>query len=90
MNTRTKSAKGSVDVLFMVDPKRLSIKVCHISHSKDRTEYATTFENFSYERVKIKPEVPDQLGQLPTCIDGQFYFRTEEEAHEFIRRQIGR
>ena len=89
MNPRSKSAKGSADVLFMVDPKKLSIKVCQISQSRDRSEYTTTFENFSYERVKIKPEIPDQIGQLPACINGQFYFKTEEEAQEFIRRQIG-
>jgi len=89
MSTRSKLTKGEADKLYKVDPKKLSIKICCTSPTTNRTECTTTFENFSYERVKIKPEVPDQIGQLPAYINGFFFFRSEEEAQEFIRRQIG-
>lgn len=90
MKARNKPAKGIAKVLYKVDPKKLSIKICYTSSSTiARAESTTTFENFSYERVKIKPEVPEQIGQLPAYVDGMFFFETEEEALEFIRRQIG-
>lgn len=89
MSTKSKLNKGSADVLYRVDPKKLSIKICHTSSAIEKAEYTTTFENFSYERVVIKPEVPEQIGTLPAYVDGQFFFKTEEEAQEFIRRQIG-
>ena len=91
MKTRRGKLRGSdVDVLYKVDPQKLSIKLCYTSMAVEPVvEYATNFECFSFERVAIKPDVPAKLGKLPAKVGGMFYFATEEEAQDFIKKQIG-
>lgn len=84
--------KGSgVDVLYKVDPTRLSVQICSTSILDDQMaeECVTTFECFYFEGITAEPEVPNQLDELPAFIDGSFYFGTEEEAQDFVRKQIG-
>lgn len=88
---KTNQKLSDLDVLYRVDPRRLSITSCSASISDEgvASECTTTFECFYLEDVVAKPEVPAQLEELPAFIDGVFYFGTEEEAQDFIRLQIG-
>lgn len=88
---KTNQKKSDIGVLYKVDPRRLSIKLCSTSISEKGVaeECATTFECFYFENIVAKSEVPAQINELPAFIDGAFYFGTEEEAQEFIKTQIG-
>lgn len=88
-----KEGRGAgVDVMYKVDPKKLSIKLCYTTKAAENAvKYTTNYENFAFEVVKMKSEIeaPEKIGQLPAFVDGSFYFETEEEALDFVRKQIG-
>ena len=87
---RKKSRGSGIDVLYKVDPKKLSIKLCYTSMAIEPVaQYATNFECFSFERIEVEPDIPARIGKLPAIIDGIFYCATEEEAQDFIKKQIG-
>ncbi len=89
MKTTREDGRGA-DVMYRVDPKKLSIRLCYTSETVESGDrYTTNYENFSFEVVKMKPDVPAKIGELPAFVDGVFYFGTEEEAQDFIRKQIG-
>lgn len=90
MKMQNRQKSSGRDVLYKVDPQKLTIKLCYFTTAAEPVaEYTTNFECFSYERVTIKPEVPIQIKKLPASIEGMFYFATEEEAQDFIKKQIG-
>lgn len=90
MKTTGNHEGRGASVIYKVDPHKLSIKICYTEKAIEPIAKSTTnFENFSIEAVKIKLEVPEKIGQLPAFVDGLFYFASEDEARDFIRKQIG-
>lgn len=90
MKTTVNQEGRGGSVIYKVDPRKLSIKLCYTGKASEIVAKCTTnFENFSIEAVKMKSEVPDKIGQLPAFVDGLFYCSNEDEARDFIRRQIG-
>jgi hypothetical protein len=77
--------KKSGTIIYSVDPKRLSIKAFNINkiNAEDTT---TTYENFSMECTQNKLDI--NLEKLPMNIKGIMYFKTKDEAHDFIKSQI--
>lgn len=87
---KQEAKRAGADVMYKVDPKKLSIKLCYTSNAAECVAKSpTNFENFSIEAIKVKVEVPEKIGQLPAFVGGLFYFGTEDEALDFIRKQIG-
>ncbi|WP_165021417.1 MULTISPECIES: hypothetical protein [unclassified Dysgonomonas] len=78
--------KKSGSIVYKVDPERLSISSFNISqiNVEDTT---TTYENFSMECTSSKLEL--NLDRLPAKIKGIMYFKTKDEARDFIKSQIG-
>lgn len=86
----TREEGRDADVMYRVDPRKLSIRLCYTSKlAEPATKYTTDYEHFSFDVVQMKPDVPEKIGELPTFVDGVYYCRTEEEAQDFIRKQIG-
>lgn len=85
---KTKDEKQGVGVkkLYKVDPKRLSVMSCSVMSTENT---ATTFENFTLDGRRSISEFLEQLSSTPVCLDGYYFFRTEEEAQDFVKRQIG-
>ena len=85
---KLKSSLKAGDILYRVDPRKLSVKVFKIRSSDDVYNYATTtYENFSIECSKKPFQIP--LDNFPIEFKGLLYFLSEEEANDFIRTQIG-
>lgn len=80
------TSKKSGSIIYRVDPKKLSIKAFNISQA-DVENTTTTYENFSMDNTKKKLDI--SLDKLPIEIKGIMYFRTKDEAHNFIKNQIG-
>lgn len=77
-------------VVYKVDPQKLSIKLCHTAKmAEDGFARCTNYENFALDAVRMKSEIPEKIGRLPAFVDGVFYCETEQEAQDFIRKQIG-
>lgn len=85
---RVKSALKVGDILYRVDPRKLSIKVFKISGSDEVYNFTTTtYENFSLECDKKRFQLP--LNRFPFEFKGLWYFLTEDDANNFIKAQIG-
>lgn len=84
---KTKAALKVGDILFRVDPKRLSVKVFKVAKSNEVYNYATTtYENFSIECEKRRFQLP--FDEFPLEFKGFWYFLSEEEANDFVKAQI--
>lgn len=76
------------DVLYRVDPRKLSMKVFVVSGSEEEYNYTTTdYENFDVKCDKKRFQIP--LDGFPCEFRGLWYFLTEEEANDFVKTQIG-
>ncbi len=85
---KSKNALKVGDILYRVDPRRLSIKLFRISKPDEVYNYtATNYENFSLECEKKRFSLP--FDKFPFEFKGLLYFLTEDEANEYIRTQVG-
>ncbi|MDR1882751.1 MAG: hypothetical protein LBR26_08220 [Prevotella sp.] len=79
---------GSGDILYRVDPKKLSVKTYRISHADEKEQTPTTYENFVMEKKERKPVwIPGK--KFPFEFRGSLYFLTEDDANHYIKTQIG-
>lgn len=86
---KIKNALKVGDILYRVDPRKLSVKVFRISHPNEVYNYATTtYENFSLECEKKRFQLP--LSKIfPFEFKGLLYFLDEDDAINYIKTQIG-
>lgn len=85
---KIKDALKVGDILYRVDPRKLSVKVFKIDNPEEVYNYATTtYENFSIECEKKRFKIP--FDKFPFEFRGLWYFLTEDDANNFIRTQIG-
>lgn len=82
----TKVALKVGDILFRVDPKKLSVKIFKVEKSGDINYTTTTYENFSLECNKRRFQLP--FDEFPLEFRGFWYFLSEDEADEFIKAQL--
>lgn len=79
------------DILYRVDPRKLSIKIFRISSPDEIYNFtATTHENFSIECEKKRFQLP-ATGKVsfPFEFKGLLYFLCEGDANDYIKTQIG-
>lgn len=75
------------DILYRVDPRRLSVKIFKISSPDEFVNFTTTtYENFSLKCEKQRFQIP--LDKLPFEFKGLWYFLSEDEANSFIKAQL--
>lgn len=84
---RIKAALKVGDILYRVDPKKLSVKVFKIWKADEYNYTTTTYENFSLECNKKRFQLP--FDKFPFEFRGLWYFLSEEEANDFVKAQIG-
>lgn len=80
------------DILYRVDPRKLSIKVFRISSPDEIYNFTTTtHENFSIECEKKRFHLPIGIGKIsfPFEFKGLLYFLCEDDANDYIKTQIG-
>ncbi len=77
------------EILYKVDPKRLSVKILRVFSSEEKAESVTTYENFSLERVERKRFIQMVIEKFPFEFKGSLYFLSEDEANIYIKTQIG-
>lgn len=83
-----KTEKTLTNNIYCVDIRRLLIKVYDAAHHNEEVCCTTTYENFSFN--KEQPQTDHlHLEHLPTIIDGVIYFKTEEEANDYVKKQMG-
>ena len=76
------------DILYRVDPKKLSIKVFKIDSPDEVVNFTTTnYEDFSVTCEKKRFSLP--FDNFPFEFKGFIYFQSEDEANNFIKTQIG-
>lgn len=75
------------DILYRVDPKKLSIKVFKVTPDEEVNFTTTTYENFSLTCEKKRFQLP--FDKFPFEFKGLLYFLQEEEAKLYIKNQIG-
>lgn len=76
------------DILYRVDPRKLSVKIFKISGSNEVYNYtATNYEDFSLQCNKKRFQLP--FDKFPFEFRGLWYFLTEDDANDFIKAQIG-
>lgn len=75
------------DILYRVDPKRLSINVFKIVPDEEVNFTTTTYENFSLTCEKKRFQLP--FDKFPFEFRGLLYFLNEEDAELYIKNQIG-
>ncbi|MDR2947904.1 MAG: hypothetical protein LBV71_01720 [Prevotella sp.] len=75
------------DILYRVDPRKLSIKVFRITPDEEVNYTTTTYENFSLPCEKRRFQLP--FDKFPFEFKGLLYFLKEEEANDYIKTQIG-
>lgn len=75
------------DILYRVDPQRLSVKVFWISNA-DEQQIPTTHENFVMEKKESR-SFPMPVEKFPFEFKGLLYFLTEDDANHYIKTQIG-
>lgn len=86
---RIKNALKAGDILYRVDPKKLSVKVFRISRPDEVYNFTTTnYENFSLECDKKRFQLPFSK-IFPFEFKGLLYFLDEDEAINYIKTQIG-
>lgn len=87
-----KNALKAGDILYRVDPKKLSVKVFRISQLEDklnrRSQVTTTYENFFIESSEEK-RIQLPIDDFPFEFRGRLYFLSEDEANNYIKTQIG-
>lgn len=76
------------DILYRVDPKRLSVKVFRISNADEKQQTPTTHENFVMEKRESR-SFPMPVDKFPFEFKGLLYFLTEDDANHYIKTQIG-
>jgi len=85
---RIKDALKVGDILYRVDPRKLSVKVFRVSSPDEVVNYTTTnYENFSLACEKKRFSLP--FDKFPFEFKGLLYFLSEDEANDFIKTQIG-
>ncbi|WP_029903969.1 hypothetical protein [Prevotella sp. 10(H)] len=85
---RIKGALKAGDILYRVDPRKLSVKVFRIGYSDERKQAETTHENFFLDKNERK-QLQMPIEKFPFEFKGLLYFLTEDEANNFIKTQIG-
>lgn len=76
------------DILYRVDPRRLSLQVFRINNADEKQQTPTTHENFVIEK-KESGSIPMLLDKFPFEFKGLLYFLTEDDANHYIKTQIG-
>lgn len=71
------------DILFSVDPQRLIIVKKNVKEVKDGYG-KVSITNISYVEEQSIP-----IDKFPAECHGLLFFKTEDEAEEFIKTQIG-
>ncbi|MBK5719939.1 hypothetical protein JGH11_03550 [Dysgonomonas sp. Marseille-P4677] len=77
------------DILYRVDPRKLSIKVFKIISPDEKRDVVTTYENFNLEKDERKRFIQLAIEKFPFEFKGLLYFLTEDEANRYIKTQIG-
>ncbi|NDV97363.1 hypothetical protein D0T84_21040 [Dysgonomonas sp. 521] len=75
------------DVLYRVDPRKLSIRAFKIVPDEVVNFIATNYEDFSLKCEKRRFQIPSN--KFPFEFKGLLYFLTEDDANEYVRTQIG-
>lgn len=86
-NMKNKEVLRKDFIVYSVDPERLLIKVSSIMQLEAGSEHTTTYENFLLEKEGVSIHI--SLEDLPKKIGRFVYFRTRDDAHDFIKTQIG-
>lgn len=87
---KMENALKAGDILYRVDPRKLSIKVFIISGPDEIYNFTTTtHENFSIECEKKWFQIPLNNDPFPFEFKGQLYFLCEDDAKNYIKTQIG-
>lgn len=85
MNVRDALKVG--DIIYKVDPQKLSVKTFKISSPDEIVNFTTTtYENFWLQCEKQRFQIP--LEEFPCQYDGYWYFMSEDEAMGFIKAQL--
>lgn len=84
----TKEIKVKVgDVLFRVDPQKLVItKTAVVAVAEG---YGSVVREGKNLHDKVRTLVNIALDKFPSENNGFLYFRTEDDAHQFVKLQIG-
>jgi len=83
---KTKEIKVG-DVLFRVDPQKLVITKAAVVEVTEG--YGSVVKDSKYLQDKVKAMVNIALDRFPTENNGFLYFRTEDDAQQFVKLQIG-
>jgi len=86
---RIKYALKVGDILYRVDPKRLSVKVFRITPDEVYNFTTTDYENFSVKCEKERFQLPLRNILFPFEFKGLLYFLREDDANNYIKTQIG-
>jgi hypothetical protein len=85
-----KNALKVGDVLYRVNPRKLSVKAFTINAPEEVYNFTTTtHENFSIECEKKHSQLPLDKVSFPFEHKGLLYFLCEDEANNYIKTQIG-
>lgn len=85
-----KNALKVGDILYRVDPRKLSVKVFRINGPNEVYNHTTTtYENFSLECEKKWFQLPLEKIPFPFEFKGLLYFLCEDDANNYIKTQIG-
>lgn len=75
------------DVLFRVDPQKLVITKAAVVAVAEG--YGSVIREGKHIQDKVKALVNIALDRFPSENNGFLYFRTEDDAHQFVKLQIG-
>jgi hypothetical protein len=84
---KIKDALKVGDILYLVDPRKLSIKIFRISSHDEVVNHTTNFEDFSL--ICERKHSALSFDEFPFESKGLWYFLSEDEANNFIKAQIG-
>lgn len=73
------------DVLYSVDPMKLRVRKFNVVEVDPNSDKIVLVE---YARNKVI-QIQNQLAKFPVKIGQLLYFKSEDDAHEFIQIQIG-
>ena len=87
---KIKNTLKTGDILYRVDPKKLSVKVFTINHLNEKLEHSetTTHENFAIEKKEQKL-FQMAIDKFPFEFKGLLYFQSEDEANHYLKMKIG-